>query len=621
MDLLPLLTAGSQTRAGSLRLRPRGTTTSTIPMSPTLTKAITAFNTTTQALAQLLLDTNTLRRQQRKLGITLSEDPAEHQNQVQQPKPKKPPKKIIPAYYFDKVTLTCGLCPTSAHVHCYVAACDNIRQRFVCFHHHCKVCNRSASEADGLLYRCIYCAYSWCHACVEEGFTPIEHFNSLQKFGYETPRIFEYVCCAQCNSRTEADWHPAEGEEDSDESNSECFRRIWEESDSEEDDCVSLDLVLRKRKEEEEAKLKLKEVEQAPAPKPKQTKPKRVESAVGESSFISADALKDLGLSSSDDAVNDQDNSNSSPSKRKQTSSKQATNINEKLHSTKTQNSENSSTIETPSTKSSVMRIQTPKDNVVTDDVSPSSQQTNSKTKPKPKSKPKSRLTMKSLVLMSMADDYDEQNTTSSSSSPSTRQKRKGKKKTIDMSESSESSDSANIGLLRRKQPHRNNKDSTSEFHGKDSSSPDVYSYQDDDNFTVSNDSYYEEKAARKLKKVRRHIQPSSMSRVTTRTRWANDHSQHTSTKPPMPTRNLRRHTSYRHNSFQVQSLDDLDALESGSNNSITNSDSDSQVLSEDNESSYSSWDTERKSHSSRNHFDKDHNYARIAPRTRYSGF
>ncbi|KAH7830330.1 putative SNF2 superfamily family [Monocercomonoides exilis] len=141
-------------------------------------------------------------------------------------------KKSIPGVYKGRHSISCHQCPSAMHTDCYMEAAARLPTRFICLHHRCCVCDRSGAEAEGLLLRCLFCPYSWCHECVEEGFVPIEGYSALERFGYKTPKTYSFICCSSCleKSDEERGWPEGEREETEDESD--------DEGDGEEDDDI-----------------------------------------------------------------------------------------------------------------------------------------------------------------------------------------------------------------------------------------------------------------------------------------------------------------------------------------------------------------------------------------------
>ena len=68
-----------------------------------------------------------------------------------------------------------------------------------CPQHHCKSCNRTASEAGGLMFRCVDCPTAFCAECNgETPFDAVESNPEWEALGFFLPKSFEYVRCGDC---------------------------------------------------------------------------------------------------------------------------------------------------------------------------------------------------------------------------------------------------------------------------------------------------------------------------------------------------------------------------------------------------------------------------------------
>ena len=73
------------------------------------------------------------------------------------------------------------------------------RMGWQCPQHHCKSCNRTASEAGGLLFRCVDCPTAFCAECNGETlFDAVEGNPEWEALGFYLPKSFEYVRCNDC---------------------------------------------------------------------------------------------------------------------------------------------------------------------------------------------------------------------------------------------------------------------------------------------------------------------------------------------------------------------------------------------------------------------------------------
>ena len=105
----------------------------------------------------------------------------------------------------------CPLCPVALHASCLklptygLADADKSSwARSGCPQHRCSVCRRSASNAGGLIFRCVDCLTALCYDCVEkyEMLPDVEfldkHGQWEQKFGFTPPSTYEYMRCCDC---------------------------------------------------------------------------------------------------------------------------------------------------------------------------------------------------------------------------------------------------------------------------------------------------------------------------------------------------------------------------------------------------------------------------------------
>ncbi|KAK2960567.1 putative ISWI chromatin-remodeling complex ATPase CHR17 [Blattamonas nauphoetae] len=158
-------------------------------------------------------------------GEEIEEEREEEEEAEEEDNPENsiPSKQIIvlPKIYKRKKHILCTQCPSTAHVRCLLHATDNVPVRSLCLHHRCADCSRSASEAGGLLFRCVYCCYSWCPRCIKQDFKTVQNggsnsandFTSFNKMGYVLPRTYELICCHDCVNKTEEERGPRQGEE------------------------------------------------------------------------------------------------------------------------------------------------------------------------------------------------------------------------------------------------------------------------------------------------------------------------------------------------------------------------------------------------------------------------
>ena len=117
---------------------------------------------------------------------------------------------------FAEPELVCVRCPTRMHLDCtpgwsFVTVKQDgpdARKKaaggWICPHHRCKTCWRTAHEAGGLLFRCVDCPTSLCEECLPEGFEPVPAHTYYGKLNYPLPRSFETIRCDKCAQTAEA---------------------------------------------------------------------------------------------------------------------------------------------------------------------------------------------------------------------------------------------------------------------------------------------------------------------------------------------------------------------------------------------------------------------------------
>ena len=105
---------------------------------------------------------------------------------------------------FEAPELVCVRCPTRMHLDCtpgwsFVTIKQNdkdpmarkqVAGGWICPHHRCKTCWRTAHEAGGLLFRCVDCPSSLCEDCLPDGFEPVPS----QKYFGECDNLARRVC-------------------------------------------------------------------------------------------------------------------------------------------------------------------------------------------------------------------------------------------------------------------------------------------------------------------------------------------------------------------------------------------------------------------------------------------
>ena len=109
---------------------------------------------------------------------------------------KPPPAFLAPDVAAER--LRCRNCPRVMSMGC-ARLVVKPRMGWQCPQHHCKSCNRTASEAGGLMFRCVDCPSAFCAEC--NGDTPfdaVEGHPEWESMGFYLPKSFEYVRCNEC---------------------------------------------------------------------------------------------------------------------------------------------------------------------------------------------------------------------------------------------------------------------------------------------------------------------------------------------------------------------------------------------------------------------------------------
>lgn len=95
----------------------------------------------------------------------------------------------------------CRNCPAVAHMSCVPPGID----RFVgwaCPHHGCTYCGRVASDAGGLLLRCVDCPRAYCDDCCPDGFKAMPKGDPyLNALGWKKPSSVELIQCKICRDK------------------------------------------------------------------------------------------------------------------------------------------------------------------------------------------------------------------------------------------------------------------------------------------------------------------------------------------------------------------------------------------------------------------------------------
>jgi SWI/SNF-related matrix-associated actin-dependent regulator of chromatin subfamily A member 5 len=103
--------------------------------------------------------------------------------------------------------ILCPRCPISVHPRC----CGLNNKTFQnCTHHNCIRCNKSSSEAGGLLFACDTCPSAYCEDCLPSSCVRYLGYTTerLQKLGYEGNSRTVYIHCSkQCENVARKDFN------------------------------------------------------------------------------------------------------------------------------------------------------------------------------------------------------------------------------------------------------------------------------------------------------------------------------------------------------------------------------------------------------------------------------
>jgi SWI/SNF-related matrix-associated actin-dependent regulator of chromatin subfamily A member 5 len=114
---------------------------------------------------------------------------------------KPPPPFLAPEIAAER--LRCRNCPRVMSLGC-ARLVTRPRMGWQCPQHHCKSCNRTASEAGGLMFRCVSCPTAFCAECNgETPFDAVEANAEWESLGFYLPKSFEYVKCGDCCAKSE----------------------------------------------------------------------------------------------------------------------------------------------------------------------------------------------------------------------------------------------------------------------------------------------------------------------------------------------------------------------------------------------------------------------------------
>jgi uncharacterized DUF497 family protein len=109
---------------------------------------------------------------------------------------RPPPAFLAPDVAAER--LRCRNCPRVMSLGC-ARLVTRPRMGWQCPQHHCRSCNRTASEAGGLMFRCVDCPTAFCAECNGEApFDAVEANPEWEEMGFYLPKSFEYVRCTDC---------------------------------------------------------------------------------------------------------------------------------------------------------------------------------------------------------------------------------------------------------------------------------------------------------------------------------------------------------------------------------------------------------------------------------------
>jgi SWI/SNF-related matrix-associated actin-dependent regulator of chromatin subfamily A member 5 len=105
----------------------------------------------------------------------------------------------------------CPICPATMHMSCLRLAVHGLDPtvRTSCPQHKCKICRRSASNAGGLLFRCVDCPIALCYDCIEK-YSMMDRFKFIERenvrwerdLGFTAASTYEYMHCPECEEKT-----------------------------------------------------------------------------------------------------------------------------------------------------------------------------------------------------------------------------------------------------------------------------------------------------------------------------------------------------------------------------------------------------------------------------------
>lgn len=92
----------------------------------------------------------------------------------------------------------CGRCPVSLHLEC--AGVTDAKQFMWCSHHHCSVCDKSATAAGGFLFPCSWCTSCFCEDHLPTGARFLETCDRMHSLGHSIKNGIYIHCSKACEN-------------------------------------------------------------------------------------------------------------------------------------------------------------------------------------------------------------------------------------------------------------------------------------------------------------------------------------------------------------------------------------------------------------------------------------
>ena len=91
--------------------------------------------------------------------------------------------------------IMCPFCPVSLHAEC---AGVSKKEFYCCSHHHCSVCNKSASNVGGFIYPCNSCCACYCEDHIPRDSTILETNERMENLGFTIKNGVYIHCSKEC---------------------------------------------------------------------------------------------------------------------------------------------------------------------------------------------------------------------------------------------------------------------------------------------------------------------------------------------------------------------------------------------------------------------------------------